>query len=244
MPRIPGLLERIQQPLYDTITITPGETQFRLFEDPLANSVSSKTTTISEKDLTISGLTCPLCRDELLQGITTVTTALRRSMFQCQSCSTIYHRGCAREMGGCSTIGCSQKGKTIPEITPMSTKFKTMAHTNMTLSQCLPFPKNFEVHAIGLHYDRAINPYELDTFKSESWMNFFVGTKSYLELPLDVFEDIAAAKNFNSYVFAEPIDLIPMQNFYIDLIYEGEKPLDTAFKLKCSLQGFFKREVH
>ena len=43
MPRIPGLLERIQQPLYDRGTILSTSTQLNFFQVPLGGGTPSKT---------------------------------------------------------------------------------------------------------------------------------------------------------------------------------------------------------
>lgn len=43
-------------------------------------------------------LRCPLCRDDL--------DAAPRSV--CRGCQTSYHSACGRELGGCSTLGCSR----------------------------------------------------------------------------------------------------------------------------------------
>jgi Prokaryotic RING finger family 1 len=44
---------------------------------------------------------CPLCRDPVEDTARLVA---------CDSCQTVYHRACSRELGGCSTLGCVQAG--------------------------------------------------------------------------------------------------------------------------------------
>jgi hypothetical protein len=45
---------------------------------------------------------CPLCREGF-------DAAFARA--QCQGCQTVYHSNCARELGGCSTMGCERRGQ-------------------------------------------------------------------------------------------------------------------------------------
>lgn len=166
MPRVTGLLERIQQPLYDTLTITPEKNHYQFFEVPLGS--------------------CP-------------------------------------------------KNSESP---------KTLTDTNMDQGSCLPYPKTFEIHAIGLHYDKTVNEYDLEAFKEHSRFQLFIGTKVYLDLPLAVLEDISKAKNSGTYLFAEPIELICQQNFRASITYDGPKKFDISFRVRCVMQGFFVRTVH
>lgn len=45
-------------------------------------------------------LSCPLCREELAEPV-----------YACPACETVFHAGCARQLGGCSTLGCVKQGK-------------------------------------------------------------------------------------------------------------------------------------
>jgi len=185
MPRIPGLLERIQQPLYDRNTVaTTGTGQLNFFQVPLGG--------------TIAGATTP----------------------------------------------------------------KTQVDTNMDQGGSLPYPKNFEIHAI-----RLINQYEseiadLNDIYNNSWFRLFIGTKDYLVvnsfmLTAGVGLDGVIAGNtpFTSatngrpdqrgiYVLAEPIDLIPQQNFRCELNFPITQLLSAEVSVSIYLDGFFKREVH
>jgi hypothetical protein len=44
---------------------------------------------------------CPLCRAELDPA---------ESLADCSDCATLYHEECLTDLGGCATLGCSQKG--------------------------------------------------------------------------------------------------------------------------------------
>lgn len=46
-------------------------------------------------------LRCPLCRDHL-------DLAPRST---CRGCQTAYHSACSRELGGCSTLGCTRRSR-------------------------------------------------------------------------------------------------------------------------------------
>lgn len=50
-----------------------------------------------------STVTCPLCRTDIADEAIPSEA--------CSACSTRYHVDCARELGGCSTQGCSRKGE-------------------------------------------------------------------------------------------------------------------------------------
>jgi len=185
MPRIPGLLERIQQPLYDRNTAgTSGTTQMNYFQVPL-------------------GGTAP--------------------------------------------------GSAVP---------KTQVQTNMDQGGSLPYPKNFEIHAL-----RAINQYQssiadLNALYVNAWFRLFIGTKDYLVVNLFMLTagvglvgisagstDVAAATNGfqqqrDIYVLAEPIDLIPQQNFRCEVNLPVPQVFSAPLALSIYLDGFFKREVH
>ena len=185
MPRIPGLLERIQQPLYDRNTVpTSGGTQFNYFQVPLGG--------------TAAGAAAP----------------------------------------------------------------KTQVQTNMDQGGSLPYPKNFEIHAI-----RAINQYQsaiadLNAIFNNAWFRLFIGTKDYLVVNLFMLTagvgivgvtagstDVAAVTNgfqkqCDIYVLAEPIDLIPQQNFRCEINLPVPQVLSAPVAFSVYLDGFFKREVH
>lgn len=240
MPRIPGLLERIQQPLYDTLTISPKETYWKFFQEPLSTSIRTSIFETSfldgKKDPTQQ---CPLCR-EIVFGFNNITPGFLNSLHKCNSCQTVYHKSCVREMSGCSTLGCSRKGVRLAD---HQVKTKTLVDTNMDQSGSLPYPKNFEIHSISLHFDKTVDRYDLDLFKEYSSYKLFIGTKTYLDMPVSVLDDLQNGHYFG-YTLAEPIDLIPQQNFYTSLTYEGPKKADATFRVRNVLQGFFKREVH
>jgi len=181
MPRIPGLLERIQQPLYDRGAVaTSATTQINFFQVPLGGGATAK--------------------NEL--------------------------------------------------------------STNMDQGGSLPYPKNFEVHAL-----RCINAYaatvaDLILIFNNAWFRLFIGTKNYLVVNLFMLTagvgldglltgsvSSAAAQNGKPdqrgiYVLAEPIDLIPQQNFRCEVNFPTAQTLSAETNLSIYLDGFFKREVH
>jgi hypothetical protein len=173
MPRIPGLLERIQQPLYDTVKAKPLQRTQDFFQVSLRPSFS--------------------------------------------------------KFEGKEVVGGEQK---------------TLAQTNMEQPSCLPYPRNFEIYGIGTYFDKTADKMDIDAYKQYSYFNLFIGSKDYLNIPLDVLADFSENHQRRNYEFAEPIDLIPLQNFRASTHYHGDKPLDNSFDIKCVLHGFFKREVH
>ncbi len=185
MPRIPGLLERIQQPLYDRNTVaTSGTGQLNYFQVPLGGTVAGSATP------------------------------------------------------------------------------KTQVDTNMDQGGSLPYPKNFEIHAIRMvnAYDAAIA--DLNLIFNNGWFRLFIGTKDYLVVNLFMLTagvgldgvatgstDVASVHNGRPdqrgiYVLAEPIDLIPQQNFRCEINFPTTQTLSATVSLSVYLDGFFKREVH
>jgi len=189
MPRIPGLLERIQQPLYDRNTIaTSGTGQLNYFQVPLGGTAAGAAVS------------------------------------------------------------------------------KTQVQTNMDQGGSLPYPKNFEIHAIRLINEYGSAVADLNRIYDSSWFRLFIGTKDYLVvnsfmLTAGVGLDgvVAGETNVVSvvngradqrgiYVLAEPIDLIPQQNFRCEVNFPtpftSGSPLTSTVALSVYLDGFFKREVH
>lgn len=186
MPRIPGLLERIQQPLYDQNTVAsvaPLTTQLNFFQVPL-------------------GGTAP---------------------------------------GGAAP--------------------KTQVQTNMDQGGSLPYPKNFEIHALRMITQYGATVGDLNTIFNGSWFRLFIGTKDYLVVNSFILtagvglEGVTTAALVTSvhngradqkgiYVLAEPIDLIPQQNFRCELNFPVAPTPSTTVTVSVYLDGFFKREVH
>lgn len=240
MPRIPGLLERIQQPLYDTVIIQPTETHWTFFQNSLPSRNKLSVLDASSSIHFQPELKCSLCKDDIF-GCNSPTPGFLSTLHNCSGCSTIYHKSCMREMSGCAVIGCSFEGL------PIDTKKadpKTLVDTNMEQAGSLPYPKNFEIHTISLHFDKTVDKYDIDSFKEYSSYKLFIGTKTYLDLPVSVIDDLQGSGRNMGYVLAEPIDLLPQQNFYASITYEGDKKSDVTFRVRNVLQGFFKREVH
>jgi len=185
MPRIPGLLERIQQPLYDRNTVATSATaQLNFFQVPLGGSVAGSATP------------------------------------------------------------------------------KTQVDTNMDQGGSLPYPKNFEIHAIRLINEFSATVADCNLIYNNSWFRLFIGTKDYLVVNSFMLTagvgltGIAAGSTDGAsvhngrpdqrgiYVLAEPIDLIPQQNFRCELNFPTTQSLSAATDMSVYLDGFFKREVH
>jgi hypothetical protein len=189
MPRIPGLLERIQQPLYDRNTVaTSGTGQLNYFQVPLGGTAAGAAVA------------------------------------------------------------------------------KTQVQTNMDQGGSLPYPKNFEIHAIRLVNQYGSAVVDLSRIYDSSWFRLFIGTKDYLVVNSFMLTagvglngvangttNIVSVVNGRGdqrgiYVLAEPIDLIPQQNFRCEINFPtpftAGAPLLASVDLSVYLDGFFKREVH
>lgn len=55
---------------------------------------------------------CPFCREHINPKVST--------HYLCPSCQTEYHRPCARELGGCGTLGCDKRGQFVQAVRPVS----------------------------------------------------------------------------------------------------------------------------
>lgn len=179
MPRIPGLLERIQQPLYDNGTVaTSATTNINFFQ--VARGSSSK----------------------------------------------------------------------------------TYLETNMDQGGSLAYPKNFEIHALRMIHEYGSTVADVSEILDAGWFKLFIGTKDYLVVNSFMLTagvglagvatgDTALASVQNGradqrgiYVLAEPIDLIPQQNFHCELNFPTAPTPASATDVWVYLDGFFKREVH
>jgi len=139
---------------------------------------------------------------------------------------------------------------------------KSAVETNMQQGGSLPYPKNYEIHAIRLvnQFGSAVS--DLCSIFNSSWFKLFIGTKDYLVvnsfmLTGGVGLTGISAGNTNVvsvhngrpdqrgvYVLAEPIDLIPQQNFRCELIFPISITLTLPVNLSVLFSGFLKREVH
>lgn len=79
---------------------------------------------------------CPLCHDLLDAG--------SEELFGCPACETRYHHACARELGGCATLGCASAG--VPPPPPRGEPF-------VLPPERLAAIRN---HIAGLEYERMI----------------------------------------------------------------------------------------
>jgi hypothetical protein len=185
MPRIPGLLERIQQPLYDrNVVATSGTASLNFFQVPLGGTAAGAVVA------------------------------------------------------------------------------KTQVETNMDQGGSLPYPKNFEIHAIRLINAYSATVADLSLVYNNSWFRLFIGTKDYLVVNTFMLTagvgldgvatgatNIASVTNGRAdqrgiYVLAEPIDLIPQQNFRCEVNFPTPQNPTVEVALSIYLDGFFKREVH
>ena len=188
MPRIPGLLERIQQPLYDRGSILSTSTQLNFFQVPLGGGTTAKT-----------------------------------------------------------------------ELDPLI----------WIRAVVYPTRRTFELHAIRLINAYGVPVADAAAIYDGAWFRLFIGTKNYLVvnafmltagvglngLANDIGTGGQAVSVVNGrgdqrgiYVLAEPIDLIPQQNFRCELNLPTALTLTSGAtggtNMSVYLDGFFKREVH
>lgn len=80
---------------------------------------------------TADGLRCPLCHGAL-GG---------EGLRECVGCGTPFHRGCWRELGGCSTLGCPEAGR------PASS---TASTSSAAAKEGAPAPRRFAANAVAI----------------------------------------------------------------------------------------------
>lgn len=241
MPRIPGLLERIQQPLYDTLDIIPSKREYLFFQEPYSCDsllTSDALDFDALSDAAESDAQCPLCKDILINKFETVSASMVAAIYRCDACSTFYHRSCTYEMRGCATMGCKKKGM---KVASLKAKPKTIFQTNMESAGSIPYPKSFEIHGFDISFDKTADQFEVDLFKEYSLFQFIHRNKEILTLPLVTLEKTAV---HGIHPLAEPIDLIPQTNFLCKVSFFGPKTINSTFHMRCTLHGFFRREVH
>lgn len=134
-----------------------------------------------------------------------------------------------------------------------STTYKSQIETNMDIGGTLPYPKTFKVCGLSLviHPD---TPHE-DAAKvaSNAWFRLFVGTQDYLTGPASWVTLTTGTKNplvslrcNDSFepVFLNhtPFDLIPQQNFRVELNFPVPQQFSQNIRVQAILHGFFYRE--
>lgn len=129
---------------------------------------------------------------------------------------------------------------------------KTQIQTNMDQGGSLPYPKHFKITGISVYPD-ASTPYDdVIRLMGTAWVRIFIGTRDYLVLPLSAVAVGSSQRNplisfrlsnpcVPVYHFAEPIDLIPQQNFRVEINFPIPQEFSQAFDIKVILHGSFAR---
>lgn len=162
---------------------------------------------------------------------------------------------------------------------PVGQSSKSLEDTNMESAGQLPAGKFFFVTGIELMIYPNINPASLGAaavqeqvndvynFAKRGWLNFFIGSKSYLiEAPLNKFPSrtglivsssmsdatTAAAALNNRVAYANmggrPYDLkpgillTPNQNFSVSINWASVQALSATAKIYCNLNGYLYRQ--
>jgi hypothetical protein len=239
MPRIPGLLERIQQPIYDQVTIKPGIHEYQFFQEPYDTGKSlPDVKTLNE--VLITRPDCPLCREPIVSPSNkTVSASMFAAIYKCVECSTWYHRNCGTEMSGCGTLGCEKKGYAFPS--PAIKSRKTLHETNMECPGYIPDRKFYEVHSFSLLYEKTADRMDIDSFMENTLFAFDINYQNKFTAPLTVIENQSI--RFGAVVLAEPFDLVSGVPFIATLRTNKMVKINTPFTVRCFIDGFYKREV-
>lgn len=154
---------------------------------------------------------------------------------------------------------------------PIESDGKTVTETNMAAAGQLPYPTNFEIHGFSVKSEYTANPEQVKKFADGASFRFFIGTKDYLVVPLNLVLDLSESslenlklsddetnldvelvnlllkKRTNQPMFQLPkdaiIDLIPLLNFKAT-IYSLPNRITENFKLTTVLYGYYKRALH
>lgn len=136
-----------------------------------------------------------------------------------------------------------------------SVRYKDQTATNMDQGGSLPYPKNFVITGFSIIVDPTLAYDEAVRFLDAGWFRLFIGTMDYLVLPLDMTAVIPGRKNPVVSLrhpdpmgpvlsLPEEIELIPQQNFRVELNFPYPQEYSRSFEVKAVLHGFFKRRVH
>lgn len=147
---------------------------------------------------------------------------------------------------------------------PQSTQ-KPIIFTNLESSRKLSENKNFEIHAIRLILQYDTDPKDITEIAYHSWIRLWVGkTDLFVKISYFIMDTEALLKPEKScqeckdastdvvsvrsdrpdikgiYVFTDPIDLIPNQNFSVELIFHDRPKLSKPVMASIYLSGFWK----
>jgi len=129
---------------------------------------------------------------------------------------------------------------------------KTQIETNMDQGGSLPYPKHFRITGISVIPDATTSHEDISKFMDTAWVRLFIGCFDYLVLPVSASALGNAKRNplisfrlsnplTPVYPFPQPIDLIPQQNFRMEINFPTPQKFSAPFKVRIIMHGAFIR---
>lgn len=129
-------------------------------------------------------------------------------------------------------------------------KVKDFTDTNIDQGGSLSYPKNFEIEGISLVPFLDTNLEDYSEFLDKTCVRLLIGTMDRIRFPTRVCcpqgthqsnSILRVSTPFNP-CFNFEYELVPQQNFRVDLIESSNQPvfLRKSIKLRCFLHGYYK----
>jgi len=127
--------------------------------------------------------------------------------------------------------------------TPARGVVKTQVQTNMDQGGSLCYPKSFFITGITVTTTPDTAYKDAVKLISNSWFRLFIGTMDHLYVPTNTLSYIA---NMSEYKYPgpvmdmseHPLQLIPQQNFRVEVNYPDKLVFSSQVKLQVILHGF------
>jgi hypothetical protein len=113
---------------------------------------------------------------------------------------------------------------------------KTLAQTNMTMSQVLPAPEVFSIRALRLRVAETIYRPDFDTILNQFCLEFWMGTKCYQRGPLWYFPTAGGLTGFSTNFVGDTAYTNGLAS------YESLRPLEIPLVIE-SMSQFYARFV-
>lgn len=129
---------------------------------------------------------------------------------------------------------------------------KTQLETNMDQGGSLPYPKQFRITGLSLFPEATVSAEDCAKLMETAWIRLFIGNQDYLVLPALMMVGNVTVKNplisFKSadpclpvYNLPVPIDLLPQQNFRVEINFPMTQSFEKNFSVRAVLHGGFTR---
>jgi len=148
----------------------------------------------------------------------------------------------------------------LPKVTPyrkwaVGKEFiKTQADTNIPQVGSFPYPWNFDICGFSIIPDRETSLEDFHNLIENSYFRLVIGTMSYLTAPAKLFAAQVSEGNYDGYLrlsspvgphycFPSPIELIPQQNYMVEINIAKQITINKPVSMMCIMWGSVAHEV-